>query len=139
MIHRPHPESETGRATVRDIAAFLRAAGNRAMMEYKGYIARVEFDDSVGRLHGRVVNSGAYPIATFEAVDVDGLRSEFRRSVDAYLASCREDGVEPKRPFSGKLNVRLGPDLHRRVARLAAESGMSLNSWIRQALEKSAS
>ena len=64
------------------------------MMEYRGYIARVEFDDSVGRLHGRVVNSGAYPIATFEAVDVDGL---------------------------------------------AAESGMSLNGWIRQALEKSAS
>ncbi|MCY4551073.1 MAG: type II toxin-antitoxin system HicB family antitoxin [Defluviicoccus sp.] len=109
------------------------------MMEYRGYIAQVEFDDSVGRLHGRVVNSGAYPIATFEAVDVDGLRREFRRSIDEYLASCREDGVEPRRPFSGKLNVRLGPDLHQRVARLAAESGMSLNGWIRQALEKSAS
>ena len=108
------------------------------MMEYKGYIAQVEFDDSVGRLHGRVVDSGAYPIATFEAVDVDGLRRELRRSVDDYLASCREDGVEPRRPFSGKLNLRLGPDLHRRVALLAAESGMSLNGWIRQALEKSA-
>lgn len=42
------------------------------MMEYKGYTAEVEFDDSVGRLHGRVVNTGAYPIATFEATDVDG-------------------------------------------------------------------
>ena len=27
VVHRPHPESETGRATVRDIAAFLGAAG----------------------------------------------------------------------------------------------------------------
>ena len=109
------------------------------MMEYKGYVAEVDFDESVGRLHGRVVNSGAYPIATFEATDVDGLRRDFRRSIDEYLASCREDGVEPRKPFSGKLNVRLGPDLHQRVVRLAAESGLSLNSWIKQTLEKSAS
>ena len=66
------------------------------MIEYKGYVAVVESDDSVRRLHGRVVNSGAYPIATFEAADVDGIRREFERSIDEYLASCREDGVEPK-------------------------------------------
>ncbi len=69
-------------------------------MEYKGYVASVEFDDSVDRHHGRVVNSGAYPIATFEATDVDGIRSEFERSIDEYLASCEEDQVEPKRPLS---------------------------------------
>ncbi len=86
------------------------------MMEYKGYAAEIEFDGSVGRLHGRVVNSGPYPIATFEATDVDGLRRGFQRSIDEYLASCREDGVEPRKPFSGKLNVRLGPELHQRVA-----------------------
>ncbi len=109
------------------------------MMEYKGYTAEVEFDESVGRLHGRVLNSGAYPIAIFEATDVEGIQHEFHRSIDEYLASCREDGIEPRKPFSGKLNVRLGPDLHQRVARSAAESGLSLNNWIRQALEKSAS
>ena len=27
VIHRPHPESHTGRATVRDIVAFLKAIG----------------------------------------------------------------------------------------------------------------
>ncbi len=107
------------------------------MMEYRGYAAEIEFDGSVGRLHGRVVNSGAYPIATFEATDVEGLRREFQRSIDEYLASCAEDGVEPRKPFSGKLNVRLGPELHQRLARSAAASGMSLNGWIRQALEKS--
>ena len=84
-------------------------------MEYKGYLAAVELDDAAGRLHGRVVNSGAYPIATFEATDVDGIRREFQRSIDEYLASCREDGVEPKKPFSGTLNLRLGPDLHQRA------------------------
>ena len=109
------------------------------MMKYKGYTAEVEFDDSVSRLHGRVVNSGAYPIATFEATDVEGIRHEFHRSIDEYLKACEEDGIEPKKPFSGKLNLRLGPDLHQRVARSAAESGLSLNSWITQALEKSLS
>ena len=106
------------------------------MMEYKGYAAAVEFDESVRRLHGRVVNSGSYPIATFEATDVEGIWREFHRSIDEYLESCKEDGIAPRKPFSGKLHVRLGPDLHQRVARSAAESGLSLNRWITQALEK---
>ena len=109
------------------------------MMEHKGYIATIEYDDSVEMLHGEVINAAPYPIVTFEAADVEGLKREFRISIDDYLAWCEEDGIEPRRPFSGKLNVRLGPDLHQRVARSAAESGLSLNSWIMQALEKSVS
>ena len=65
------------------------------MIKYKGYTAKIEFDDSVGCLHGRIVNSGAYPIATFEATDVEGIRREFHRSIDDYLKSCEEDGIEP--------------------------------------------
>ena len=65
------------------------------MMKYKGYAAEIEFDNSVGRLHGRVVSSGAYPIATFEETDVKGIRREFHRSIDEYLKSCEEDGIEP--------------------------------------------
>ncbi len=105
------------------------------MIEYKGYLATVEYDDSVGRLHGRVVNSGSYPIATFEATDVEGIRREFEQSIDLYLKSCAEDDIEPRRPFSGKLNVRLGPELHQRIALSAAEEGVSLNSWIVRTLD----
>ena len=68
------------------------------MMEYKGYLASVEYDDSADVLHGRVANSGPYPIATFEAADAGELRREFERSVDEYLEWCEEDGVEPRRP-----------------------------------------
>lgn len=64
------------------------------MIKYKGYIAKIEFDDSVGRLHGQVVNSGDYPIATFEATDVEGIQREFHRSIDEDLKSCEEDGIE---------------------------------------------
>ena len=105
-------------------------------MEYKGYIAKVEYDDSVGLLHGSVVNSGSYPIANCEAADVNTLRREFKISIDEYLAVCEERGIEPQLPFSGKLNLRLGTDLHARVAALAAQSGMSINSWIKEALER---
>ena len=82
-----------------------------------------------------IPGSGSYPIATFEATDVTGIRREFERSIDLYLESCAEDGVEPRRPFSGKLNVRLGPDLHQRIAMSAAEEGVSLNSWIVRTLD----
>ena len=108
------------------------------MMEYRGYVAAVEFDDSADILHGRVVNSGPYPVATFEATDARELRREFERSVDEYLAWCEEDGVEPRRPFSGRLNVRLGSELHAAVAAAAAANGVSINSWIVQALRKTA-
>ena len=86
------------------------------MIEYRGYAASVEFDDSANVLHGRVVNSGPYPIATFEATEAGQLRHEFERSVDEYLRSCDEDGVEPRRPFSGKLSVRLGVSVRNSTA-----------------------
>lgn len=106
------------------------------MMEYKGYVAAVEFDDSVEVLHGRVVNSGPYPIATFETIDATELRREFERSVDEYLEWCAEDGVEPKPPFSGKLNLRLGSELHALVAGAAAAGQVSINSWIVDAIRR---
>lgn len=108
------------------------------MMKYKGYVANVEFDDTVGRLAGWVVNSGPYPIATFEATDVAGIRREFEQSIDEYLGSCMEDGVQPRKPFSGTLNLRLGSDLHQRAALCANALGVSLTSWIKQAVEEKA-
>ena len=106
------------------------------MMEYKGYLASVEFDDSADVLHGRVVNSGSYPIATFEATETRELRREFERSVDEYLKWCKEDGVEPRKPFSGKLNVRLGSELHSAVMTAAKAERVSINSWIVKALRE---
>ena len=107
-------------------------------MKYKGYVAEVEFDDTVDILHGRVVNTGPYPIATFEATDARELRREFERSVDEYLAWCEEDGVSPQRPFSGKLNLRLGTELHAAVAAIAAARRVSINAWLVQAVQKAA-
>lgn len=108
-------------------------------MIYKGYVAAIEYEESEELFHGYVVNSGASSIATFAASDVEGLKREFRISIDEYLASCEEDGVEPQRPYSGKLNVRLGTDLHHRVTIASMQSNMSLNGWIKKALEEKVS
>ena len=106
------------------------------MMQYNGYVATIEYDDSVDLLHGEVVNAGPYPIVTFEAADVKELKREFRTSIDDYLAWCEEDGVEPKKPFSGNILLRIDSKLHHRIAASAAESGMSVNSWVKEALEE---
>ena len=79
-------------------------------MEYKGYVATVEFDDSANVLHGRVVNCGPYPVATFECTNVGELRQEFERSIDEYLAWCQEDNVAPKQPAVADSNAILSSD-----------------------------
>ena len=70
------------------------------MLEYKGYIGEVVYDDEAEVLHARVINSGAYPIANAEATDVEGIKREFRISIDVYLQGCAELGIEPIKPVT---------------------------------------
>ena len=105
------------------------------MMEYKGYYAQVQFDDSISALHGWVVNTR--DTITFEATSVENLDAEFRASVDDYLQWCDEEGVDPQKPYSGSLSLRLPPDLHQRVALCAAEKSISINRYIAERLRES--
>ncbi|WP_241160196.1 type II toxin-antitoxin system HicB family antitoxin [Desulfovibrio sp. ZJ369] len=50
--------------------------------------------------------------------------------MEDYLLLCKEVGKEPERPFSGRFNIRISPELHQKIARKAADAGVSLNSWI---------
>ena len=68
------------------------------MLEYKGYIGEVVYDDESEVLHARVVNSGHYPVANAEATDVEGIKREFRASIDVYLQGCVELGIDPVAP-----------------------------------------
>ena len=68
------------------------------MIEYKGYVGEVVYDDGAEVLHARVINSGPYPVASAEATDVEGLKREFRISIDTYLDGCAEVGIEPVAP-----------------------------------------
>lgn len=53
-----------------------------------------------------------------------------------YLADCEEQGVSPEKPASGKLLLRVPPDVHSRVLIKAQAMGKSLNQRATEALEQ---
>ena len=81
------------------------------MMEYKGYLGLVEYDDEAGILHGEVIN--LRDVITFQGETVQELRRAFQESVDDYLAFCIGRNEAPERPYSGTFTVRVPPELHR--------------------------
>src|SRR5688572_23692949 len=103
------------------------------MMEYKGYLGKVDFDDEAGVFHGEVVNTR--DVITFEGDSVAELRQAFRDSVDDYLVYCGERGEEPDKPFSGQFVTRVSPELHRKASLAASQAGKSLNAWITDQLQ----
>ena len=102
-------------------------------MNYKGYDAKVEFDDEAGLFHGRLLN--LRDVITFQGTTVAELRHEFAESVDDYLEWCAERGEEPEKPCSGKFVLRIEPELHRDIIVAAELSAQSLNSWIVDVLQ----
>lgn len=103
-------------------------------LAYKGYLGVVEFDDEVGVFHGEVVN--LRDVITFQGDSVSELRQAFIDSVDDYLDFCAQRDEPPEKPFSGKLLIRLEPDLHRKIYVKARKKQKSLNSWVAEALER---
>ena len=103
------------------------------MMEYKGYIGKVEIDEAAGILHGEVIN--IRDGITFEGDSVDKVQKAFHESVEDYLVFCEQRGEEPEKPFSGKFVVRLQPELHRKAYIQARLAGKSLNHWVKEVIE----
>jgi predicted HicB family RNase H-like nuclease len=102
-------------------------------LEHQGYIALIELDADDGMMSGRVVNTRA--VLYFEGATVRELQDAFAETIADYRAQCAADGIEPEKPFSGQLSLRLTPDLHRRIATLAAKRGKSINATIAEVLE----
>ena len=102
------------------------------MMEYRGYLGTVEYDSQAKIFHGDIVNTR--DVITFQGTTVKEIDRAFKDSIDDYIAWCEEEGVEPEKPCSGKFNVRLSPELHRKTAILAKKKKMSLNSFVEKAI-----
>lgn len=104
------------------------------MIEYKGYMGVFAFDPERDTFHGTVINTN--DVISFYGSSTAELRREMRKSVDEYLAFCREQGRSPEKPFSGKLILRTNPELHRRLALEAARQHVSMNAYVQELLEK---
>ena len=101
-------------------------------MEYKGYKASMSFDPMDKIIVGRVLEVD--DIIAFHGESVAEFEAKFRSAIDEYLAACKAIGSEPDRPASGKLMLRVAPDIHAAALKAAARSGMSLNKWAEGAL-----
>jgi predicted HicB family RNase H-like nuclease len=104
------------------------------MMKYKEYYGSVHYSDEDRVFYGKIEFIRA--LVSYEGTDVESLRQAFEEAVDDYLDTCKEQGKEPEKPFKGTFNVRIGPELHQRVAVAAAQQGVSLNSYIAEVLKR---
>lgn len=103
------------------------------MMEYKGFIGVVEYDADAKIFHGDVVNTR--DVITFQGTTVEEIETAFKDSIDDYINWCESEGVEPEKPYSGKFNLRLSPELHREVAITARKLNISINNFVEKALK----
>jgi predicted HicB family RNase H-like nuclease len=103
-------------------------------MTYKGYAARIEYSDEDGCFIGHI--AGIKDVIGFHAETVNELRTAFEEAVDDYLETCEKFGRAPQKPYSGKLMLRVPPEVHARAAMMAEAHGMSINQWAADVLSK---
>ena len=104
------------------------------LMDYKDYVGSVEFSEEDGLFFGKV--QGVRALISYEGTNAAELVADFHGAVDDYLAMCEAEGRKPERAYKGSFNVRLSPDLHKRIAVYAMEHDMSLNQFVEQSIEK---
>jgi predicted HicB family RNase H-like nuclease len=102
-------------------------------MQYRGYTASMGFDAEDKVIVGRVLDID--DILTFHGASVAEFEAHFHTVVDDYIAACETLGSEPERPASGRLMLRVSPEVHAASLKAAALSGTSLNRWAEQALK----
>ena len=104
------------------------------LMSVDGYQAKIVYDQDIDLFRGEILGlSGG---ADFFGKNPKELRAEFRKSLQVFLEVCREKGIEPRRHYSGKFNLRITPELHERLAIVAQAQGKSINAVAQEALRE---
>lgn len=105
-----------------------------SVMTLDDFQARIAYDPELDLFRGEILglNGGA----DFYGKNPKELRAEFRKSLDVFLAVCREQGIQPRRHFSGKFNLRISPELHEKLAITAQAEGKSINAITQEALQQ---
>ena len=103
---------------------------------YKGYSPEFWFEPDDNAFHGWV--QVIKDVVHFEAAMINDIQKEFEASVDDYIEACKDWGQEPQKPKSGKIALRVAPEVHEMVATAAANDAVSVNQWIADTLKKAA-
>lgn len=102
-------------------------------LKYKDYIGTVNYSEEDDIFFGKV--EGINGLVNFEGESVKELKAAFQEAVDAYLVYCEKEGISPDKTYTGSLNIRISPELHRKIAYLAKETGVTINAYIKEALD----
>lgn len=102
-------------------------------MEYKGYVGSVEISEEDGILFGKV--EGIRSLLSYEGKSVQELKEDFHGVIDEYLHDCAEEGIEPEKPYEGKIEILISPDLYRKAADSASSKRMSVDNFVENAIE----
>lgn len=102
------------------------------ILEYKGYVTKVQYDAAAKRLYGKV--QGIVDAVNYESATMDGVEAAFHDSVDRYLAFCAAVGRRPCKAFKGQFNVRIKPALHKAMAQWAMQNEITLNAAVEEAV-----
>jgi len=103
-------------------------------LQYKDYLGSIDLDQESGVFYGKILFIN--DTITFEGKDFNELVSAFEEAVDDYIDTCKAIGKEPDKRFTGTLNVRIKPQVHRNLALKAAHEGVSINHLIAESLEE---
>ena len=102
------------------------------LMSLKEYNAKIEYYAELDLFRGEIL--GLTGGADFYGKNPTELRAEFKKSLQVFLDVCAENGIEPKRNYSGKFNLRIPVELHEKLAIVAEAEGKSLNALAQEAL-----
>ena len=104
-------------------------------LKHKGYTGSVEYSEEDDCLFGKVLGMNKHHIS-YEGATIEGLKSDFTEAINDYLADCKEEGILPKKPYTGVLNIRISPEAHSKIAMLAKNKSISINAYIKETLQK---
>jgi predicted HicB family RNase H-like nuclease len=104
------------------------------LLQYKDFIGSVHFSAEDGVFFGKI--EGINDLITFEGTTVEEINNAFREAVDDYIDICKETGKTLQKSYRGSFNVRIAPELHKKVVQKSLMLGISLNKLVQQALEK---
>jgi len=102
-------------------------------IEYKGYIGSIEYSPEDRCFFGKLEMID--DLVTFEALSAEELETNFHDAVDEYLQTCKMLNREPQKVYKGVFNVRMDPELHKKVYQEALKAGMSLNAYVQHVLK----
>ena len=104
------------------------------LIEYKGYLGSVEFSSEDEVFFGKV--QGIRSLISYEGNTASELIQDFHNAVDDYLSLCKEENKEPEKAYKGSFNIRISPELHKKIAIYAIEHEMSLNKLVENSIQR---